>query len=152
MSASRSELKNCRPHWNGLGFTLLLSDWFAGPNLDSWRANSLPDEARQAAVKAGDSEVKHRVVRDQEINFLFAVVFLRLMLLRSRFRLVRLPPYTGLPNPEYEQVSTSGWRATGTFHNERIYSLFNSNMLDNIHSTLINSVWSRNRKAYRQAE
>jgi hypothetical protein len=38
----------------------------------SWKANSLPDEVRQAAVKAGDSEVEHRLVRDQEMNFLFA--------------------------------------------------------------------------------
>ena len=38
----------------------------------SWKANSLPNEVRQAAVKAGDSEVEHRVVRDQEMNFLFA--------------------------------------------------------------------------------
>jgi hypothetical protein len=38
----------------------------------SWKANSLPDEVRQAAVKAGDSEVEHRVVRDQKMNFLFA--------------------------------------------------------------------------------
>src|SRR6266571_5713438 len=37
----------------------------------SWKANSLPNEVRQAAVKAGDSEVEHRVVRDQEMNFLF---------------------------------------------------------------------------------
>ena len=39
---------------------------------DSWKANSLPDEVRQAVVKAGDSEVEHRVARDQEMNFLFA--------------------------------------------------------------------------------
>src|SRR5206468_12883428 len=38
----------------------------------SWKANSLPNEVRQAAVKAGDSEVEHRVVRDQEMNFLLA--------------------------------------------------------------------------------
>src|SRR5207245_6261037 len=28
MSASRFEPRNCRPHLNGLGLTLLISDWF----------------------------------------------------------------------------------------------------------------------------
>ena len=107
----------------------------------SWKANSLPDEVRQAAVKAGDSEAEHRFVRDQVIMFR-----------HSLFRLVRLPHYTGLLNPEDELVSISGWRASRTVLTERIYNLFNPNILYNKRSTPIYSRYGRNRKAFRQVE
>ena len=33
--------------------------------------NTYLDEVRQAALKDGDSEIEHRIVRNQEMNFLF---------------------------------------------------------------------------------
>src|SRR6185503_5331075 len=93
------------------------------------------------------------VMKSFPADFLIVIlVFLRLMLLHSLFRFVRLPPYTDPPNPEAEQVSVSGWRANRTVLLGRICNLFNSNILDNIHPTRSNLEFRRNRKAFRQVE